>query len=80
MMKFVTAAEITSLFLYGSTSPPSGSALASPALPNHSSGQLPLINFEQFMTQGPGKFANPSRKIGENRGRFPFFGVRFGRR
>ena len=61
MTTLPTAAQITSLFLYGSDTPPTGGALASQNLPNHAVGVLPDIDFKEFMETGPGRFANASQ-------------------
>jgi Ca2+-binding RTX toxin-like protein len=61
MSNIPTAAEITSLYLFGTKTPPQGDALASPNILKHAVGVLPAIDANQFMTSGPGRFANPSQ-------------------
>lgn len=62
MNNMLTAAQVTSQFLYGTDTPPTGSALIDQNLVGRTTaGTLPKLDTITFMTDGPGKFAKPSQ-------------------
>jgi hypothetical protein len=62
-MALPSASEITSLFLYGTSTPPLDKA--DPAIANHPAATAVQVNRTDFMTTGPGRFGGPAQ-IEEN--------------
>jgi hypothetical protein len=58
-MTLPTAAEITSLFLYGTNTAPFDKV--NPSIPSHSAPPALQINRTDFMSTGPGRFGGPAQ-------------------
>jgi hypothetical protein len=58
-MTLPTAAEVTSLFLFGTASPPQDKA--DPAFMQNPGSQTIQINRTDFMSSGPGRFGGPAQ-------------------